>query len=308
MKVLVTGWFSFERGEATAGDLLARDVACGWLEEAGRPYDVALSPAFNSGVDLWSVDPADYSDVVFVCGPAKGEQLDGLLRRFSGCRLVGLDVSITDEAGPGPGFDLLIERDSPAATRPDISFVARTEPLPVLGLVLGHPQPEYGGRSMLEAAHDAIRRVLLSRPFCVVPFDTRVGPRPEEFPGAFRSPDEVETLVSRVDLVVTTRMHGMVHALKAGVPVVAVDPISGGAKIRRQAEVVGWPAALTADDLSEGALHDALDYCLTPEAKTTARACATKAAELLRPVRDEFVAALNSGTLKGDAPPENQRP
>ena len=53
MKVLVTGWFSFARGEATAGDLLARDVACRWLELAGRSYDVALSPAFDAGVD-WS--------------------------------------------------------------------------------------------------------------------------------------------------------------------------------------------------------------------------------------------------------------
>jgi hypothetical protein len=159
---------------------------------------------------------------------------------------------------------------------------------------------------MLEAAHDTIRRALYSRPFCVVPFDTRVGPRPEEFPGAFRSPDEVETLVSRMDLVVTTRMHGLVHALKAGVPVVAVDPISGGAKVRRQAEVVGWPAVLTADNLSEKALQDALDYCLTSGAKTTALACAKEAENLLRPTREEFIAALRDGRPQRDVPPERR--
>lgn len=102
----------------------------------------------------------------------------------------------------------------------------------------------------------------------MIPFDTRVDPRPREFLGAFHSPAEVEALVARMDVVVTTRVHGMVHALKQGLPAVAVDPISGGAKIRRQAEAVGWPVVLTADGLSEKALHEALDYCLAPRRAT----------------------------------------
>jgi hypothetical protein len=47
-KVLVAGWFSFEKGAATAGDLLARDVVCEWLESAGFAYDVALA-ALSAG-------------------------------------------------------------------------------------------------------------------------------------------------------------------------------------------------------------------------------------------------------------------
>jgi hypothetical protein len=94
---------------------------------------------------------------------------------------------------------------------------------------------------------------------------------------------------------VTTRLHGMVHALKQGLPAVAVDPISGGAKIRRQAEAVGWPVVLTADGLSEKALHEALDYCLAPEARDTARSCAERASELLQATRTEFVGDLRDG-------------
>jgi hypothetical protein len=292
VKVLVTGWFSFEHGEATAGDLLARDVACEWLDQAGRSYDVALSPAFGNGVDWQEADPANYSEVVFVCGPAKGWQIEGLVERFSGCRLIGLDVSVLDEDHP---FDFLLERDSFATTHPDISFLAETESLPVVGLILAHPQPEYGQRTAHEAAHVTIRDVLHARRISVVPFDTRVDPRLEGFPGAFGAPAEVESLVARMDLVVTTRMHGMVHALKSGVPAVAVDPITGGAKVRRQAEAVGWPAVLSADELSEAALHEALDYCLTPEATITARSCAERAAKLLQPVREGFIEALGSG-------------
>lgn len=295
MKVLVTGWFSFVHGEATAGDLLARDVACEWIELAGRPYDVALSPAFDAGVEWWTVDPAEYSDVVFVCGPAKGKQIDGLARRFSSCRLIGLDVSVFDPSEGGHPFDVLFERDSSVKSRPDISFVAPPEAVPVVGLIHSHPQPEYGERAMHDAAHKVIRKVLYARRIAVVPFDTRVDPRPEGFPEVFHTPAEVEAVTARMDVVVTTRMHGMVHALKAGVPAVVVDPISGGAKVRSQAEAVGWPAYLTADELSEEALHEALDFCLTPEARTTARSCAERAAELLRQEKSEFVAALRDG-------------
>ena len=46
MRVLVAGWFSFEHMGATAGDLMARDVACRWLAEAGCPFDVAAVPPF----------------------------------------------------------------------------------------------------------------------------------------------------------------------------------------------------------------------------------------------------------------------
>lgn len=292
MKVLVTGWFSFAHGEATAGDLLARDVACEWLDQAGRSYDVALSPAFSNGVDWETVDPTDYSEVVFVCGPAKGWQIEGLVERFSGCRLVGLDVSVVDGEHP---FDFLLERDGPTTARPDISFLAETESLPVVGLILAHLQPEYGDRAAHEAAHATIRNVLHARRISVVPFDTRVDPRLEGFPGAFGDPAGVESLVARMDLVVTTRMHGMVHALKSGVPAVAVDPIMGGAKVRRQAEIIGWPVVLTADELSEAALHEALDYCLTPEAKITARSCAERAAKLLQPVGEGFIRRLSRG-------------
>ena len=103
MKVLVTGWFSFVDGEATAGDLLAREVACGWLE-----------------------------------------------------------------------------RDGPTTRRPDLAFATSTEAVPVVGLILGHPQPEYGERGAHDATHATILRVLRTRKLCMVPFDTRVDPRAED--------------------------------------------------------------------------------------------------------------------------------
>src|SRR4051794_38481836 len=121
MKTLVVGWFSFERGHATAGDLLARDVACQWLQQAGYTYDVAVTSPFHDGVDWQSVEPKDYSQVVFVCGPfERGELETEFLERFGGHRLIGLNLSMQlplDEWNP---FDFLIERDSSVDAHPDM--------------------------------------------------------------------------------------------------------------------------------------------------------------------------------------------
>src|SRR5436305_1693050 len=50
VKALVTGWFSFEQMGASAGDLLARDVACKWLRDAGRETRQRASVAEREGV------------------------------------------------------------------------------------------------------------------------------------------------------------------------------------------------------------------------------------------------------------------
>ena len=51
-------------------------------------------------------------------------------------------------------------------------------------------------------------------------------------------------MIGRADVVVTTRLHGLVLALKQGVPALAVDPVAGGAKVAAQAAVWGWPVLL----------------------------------------------------------------
>ena len=51
MRVLVTGWFSFEGMGATAGDLMCRDVLVSWLETEGIAHEIAAAPAYGAGVD-----------------------------------------------------------------------------------------------------------------------------------------------------------------------------------------------------------------------------------------------------------------
>lgn len=285
MKILVAGWFSFRNGHTTAGDLLAKDVACDWLEEAGFDFDVALAPPFTGGVDLQTAVPADYSHVVFVCGPfGPGELEAGLLERFATCRFIGLSLSLETPMDRWDPFDFLLERDSSRAAHPDLVFQSREPAVPVVGVCL--VEPHAGARTA--EAEAAIQRLLAARAAAVVPIDTRL----DENTGGLRGPAEVESLIARMDLLITTRLHGMVLALKNGVPVIALDTIPGGAKISLQAATIGWPAVLGVERITDEAMREAFDYCLTELARARARDCAALARRKLGEARPQVLDAL----------------
>jgi Polysaccharide pyruvyl transferase len=286
---LVAGWFSFEGMGATAGDLLARDLACEWLREAGCSVEVALAPPFRGGVDWRSVDPAGYPEVVFVCGPfGNGPPLDGFLTRFREARLIGLDVSLLEPIEDWDPFDLLWERDSSRASRPDISFAAPSSEVPVVGMVLVHPQREYEG-GMHEEVGRAIGRLREVREMAAIEIDTRLDENRTEL----RTPGEVEAMIASTDVVITTRVHGLVMALRNSIPALVIDPIAGGAKVRRQAEAVGWPITFNADQISDTVLGEALDRCLKEEMRREAARCRDGAHERVAALREEFVATLH---------------
>jgi hypothetical protein len=289
MRALLAGWFSFEKMGATAGDLLVRGVVRRWLEEAGIPHDVATAAPFADGIDWRSVEPGRYSHVVFVCGPfGEGWPITELLPRFAHCRLVGVDLSMLQPLEEWNPFDLLLERDSSRAARPDLAFLSEAPRVPVVGLVRVHPQREYGERGAHEAADELMVAALASREVSIVPIDTRL----DENATGLRTAREVESLIARVDVVLTSRLHGLVLALKNGVPAVAVDPIRGGAKICRQAETLEWPYAYAVDETSTARLTEALERCLRPEARAEAAAAAVRAREALIDVRSALLDGL----------------
>jgi Polysaccharide pyruvyl transferase len=290
--VLVAGWFSWPAAAATAGDLLARDVACKWLERAGREYDVANASPFGLGVDWREVDPAGYSDLVFVCGPVGPaySALEQLLRRFPASRHIGLDLTMIAPLSEWNPFDFLFERDSTRGANPDLALVAAEPGVPVIGVVLVEPYTaEFPDRDRQDAARGAVGSLLASVPAARVSIDTRLDVNQTQL----RTPGEVESLIARMDAIVTTRLHGLVLALKNGVPALAIDPVSGGSKIKRQAEVLDWPAVRTADRLEQDDLRTALQFCLSEEGRRVARRCAELGVTRLESLRDEFVAVLN---------------
>jgi hypothetical protein len=290
MKTLVAGWFSFDRGAAMAGDLLACELVCEWLERLGRAYDIALAPPFSGGVNWRLLDRASYTHVIFVCGPFQPDLCEQeFLAHFAGCRFVGVDLSMPIPLDQWNPFDVLWERDSSRANRPDVVFLSRQAKVPVVGVCLVEPDM----RAMDAVANAAIQRLLASREVAVVLIDTRLDANIT----GLRTPAEVESLIARVDLLVTTRLHGAVLALKNGIPAVVIEVDSRAAKLRRHMEKIGWETLLFAHSLDDVSLSRAFDYCLTEEARMHAAECHRRAVILLQEVEEEF--ALEIGPVVG---------
>ncbi|MEV1008519.1 polysaccharide pyruvyl transferase family protein [Streptomyces sp. NPDC049881] len=262
-RTLVTGWFSLVDGEATAGDVLALSRVCEVLDARGVPYDVAWSPRFRpGGLSLEAARPEDYARLIFVCGPLHGPALAALHERFAHCHRIAVGTSVIDPDDPAvTGFHSVLARDAAGrAPTQDLSLRAPREPeAPVVGVVLTQGQREYGGRR----AHDEVaRRVTdwLAGTRCApVVVETRLDSRDGRLCG---TPSELLSVLERLDVVVTDRLHGLVLALRVGVPPIAVDPVRGGAKVTAQARACGWPALIPAERLDERRLDAWLGWCL----------------------------------------------
>lgn len=255
MRALVISWASFRHGEATAGDVLAMRRADVALSTAGIGHDLAWSSVYRPGeLSYEEVDPAAYTHVVFVCGPVHGWQVREVHRRFAHCRRIAVGVSVInpdDEAMTG--FDQVVARDAAQVGVPDLSVGAQTDEVLVVGVVLAPGQREYGEAGRHDEVHASVTQWLAGLNCGRVPLDTRLAASDWKH---CETPDQFTSILSHLDVVVTTRLHGLALSLRAGVPVIAVDPIAGGGKVTAQADALGWPALVPAEDAGRPEILD----------------------------------------------------
>ncbi|MET9172362.1 MULTISPECIES: polysaccharide pyruvyl transferase family protein [Streptomyces] len=270
-RTLIAGWFSLRHGEATAGDVLAERQVAAALTAAGVRHDTAWSPGFRPGaLSLDAVRPEEYDTLLFVCGPVHGPQVASLHARFGSCRRLAVGVSVVDPADPAAtGFHEIVPRDgTDAPARPDLAAGAPAgPPPPVAGVILTHGQGEYGRRRRHEEVTARITDWLAGKDCARVPVDTRLATDDWRL---CATGEQFLSLVSRLDLVVTTRLHGLVLSLRTGTPVIAVDPVAGGAKLTAQARALSWPALLHPGTLTPAALDHWWEWALSERGRGTA--------------------------------------
>jgi hypothetical protein len=304
-QVLLTGWFSFDTAEVTAGDLLAEQTVRRWLDEAGVPHRTAMAANFRSAGEVaWTmVDPGDVTHLLFICGPAGGSMVEQLFARFAGAERIIVGASVVDgTADLAP--ELVIARDDTthrsSSSSPDLSLASVAGSVPVVGVVRGHEQPEYGDRHRLHDAHRLMDGLLIGADVAPVTVDTRLHPGEAHL---CATPEQLESALARFDLVVSTRLHGLVLSLKVGVPALAVDPVVGGGKVTSQAKVLGWPAVIGVESPDTAAHQDLLAWCLTSEARDLATSCVAQSLSRLELTRKQLL----HGVL-GDEPTPARSP
>jgi len=295
-RALVIGFF------CTIGDIDSLSLVRRWLEDAGVPYTVApfggpVLKAISGSVLPESVDPARYTHVVVVCGPcdrayyARRWPIDPA--KFRHCHFIGVNLSMIAPVREWNPFDTLLERDSERTVRPDLTFGMHRELTPVLGLCVVQEQPEYRERQLHRRAEVLLRSIAKKYDSALVPIDT--GWPPALNGTGLESEAQIESLIARVDVLLTTRLHGTVYALKHGVPPLVLDPVEGGGKVISQARALGWPQVYLTEEASEEILSNGLDYCLSDLGRRKARECGQRARDSISEIRSAFTKALCKG-------------
>ena len=287
-KALIVGFFS------TIGDIECLEFVRGEVARVGLAFDVAaysdkIAGELPGALRARAGRPGDYTHLIVVCGPfwpGLFERHGLKLGEFGHCFRIGLNLTMIEPVAGWNPFDLLIERDSDRQARPDLTFAWETGSTPVAGVCVIERQKEYGARQRHEETIAAFDRLAERRRLATVAIDTR-WPRSRNS-GGLGSPEQIASLMRRMDVVLTNRLHGLVFALKSGVPALAVDSVDGGGKVSAQARVLGWPACALSKDATDAWLEEMLEWCLKPEARERAAACA----QLGRSVGDEVRAEL----------------
>ena len=135
-------------------------------------------------------------------------------------RRIAVGVTVIDPADPAvTGFDVVLARDhGPSTSVRDLATaaVASARPVvPVTGVILTCGQGEYGNRRRHEAVTSQITGWLSLKACAPVPLETRLDIRDWRL---CATAEAFMSLLARLDIVVTTRLHGLALALSAGVP------------------------------------------------------------------------------------------
>ena len=148
--------------------------------------------------------------------PVWKEQLEELqfdLTRFQHCVRIGINLTLIAPIQTWNPFDVLLERDSNRLIRPDLTLLAETKSVPVVvGRCLVRKQSSYAGRERHDQARQLFDDLIQRRDFAAIDVDTRWY-RAEN---GLRTPAHFLSVLQRIDLLLTNRLHGMVYALKAG--------------------------------------------------------------------------------------------
>lgn len=274
-RALVVGYFS------TFGDLETLSVVQSSLETAGIPYDISpywnrLVPVIEGSRPLVDANPEEYSHIVVCCGPYWPDYLEKQridLGRFDECFKVGVNLSLVGKSTNSNPFDAVIARDGPDGGRLDLSIAFQAQSRPVVGLCFAGDQGEYGSLQDRRTAELLLRQVVAMTGATVVPLDTNVSKNSL----GLRDGSDFEAVCGRLDAVLTTRLHGMVLALKAGTPVVALDAVVGGAKLSAQSVSLDWPESFVVDQVTEQELSASLRRCLAPGTRDRVQECMSQA-------------------------------
>ncbi|MEI9417673.1 capsular polysaccharide synthesis protein [Mesorhizobium sp. Cs1321R2N1] len=250
-------WYGSLKDNGTIGDLLAVQSVAARMKALGSNFrHVTASTAFEISGERVAPDEfegSDYAALVFVCGPIIRDHpiVETIIRRFPSISKIGVSISLfaREHINYVQPFDVVLAREGGGRRFEDVAILAPSrvtpkrvrelnEPL-VVGLVLRGEQSEYGPQSSLHDRTSALTARVLDS--LRTKYQVRTLEIEHHLTRSGRAPVEIEALYSSCDLVLTSRFHGAVLAMRNEVPFIAIDQIRGGGKLTNLLSTSGWP-------------------------------------------------------------------
>lgn len=266
-RAIICGYFSIEKEVNTVGDLMVLSTLTNWLKEINVEYDI-ISDFLGSEYTVIPLDKVivdNYDVLIFVCGPIFDyPPLIDFIQKFRSIKRIALNVSVIENSPIIVSmFDTIIPRDSSISTNYDMALEYKiNSSVPVIGLILVGPQHEYLNQRHSKV-EEIIGQVLNEINAAVIRIDTKVPYNEYEL----KNEQQIASTIAKMDMVITTRLHGSLLALKEHVPFIAIDPIPKSAKVSRQVNKIGWPYLINVDDLTSDKLIGLVNQALSVEAK-----------------------------------------
>lgn len=267
-KVLITGYFSLPLSTNTAGDLMVVNTICKMLDDMDVAYDVVVEKnviEVKHAIRLSDANVDDYTALLFTCGPlVEAPELQTIINKFQKLKKIAINVSVIDaHKNALKMFDSVIPRDSSEEVNIDLALGYPLKSTMVCGIIYVGPQQEYFNQKHNEVA-EIINSVTHSMDIATVFIDTKLPYN--EF--GLKSIHEVHSVIQKMDFIITTRLHGSILSLMSGVPFIAIDPVPGGAKIKKQLDLIGWKYCYTADEITKDLLIETIKELLTMNRNT----------------------------------------
>jgi hypothetical protein len=259
-------------GGPTVGDLMAVENLSQRLHAVGHEHGIISHPELGLPGHFPADDICAIKSVerlVFVCGPLTDSSvLRDVLAIQVGARKIAAGVSVlANHEAMTRRFDCIIARDGTAHSYFDLA-VDKVE-LPQgkksgkIAICLRGRQSEYGKSryGMADKAARLINELIATTDLKPVVIDTVMSRQ--------NRAEDILSKFSSVDAVLTTRMHGALLGLAAGKPVLALDQIPGGAKVKNVVARTGWPLVGNVANMDKVAIHKAFERLIAPGIEDT---------------------------------------